>query len=99
MAQTKQIVEEIIKTNKIAVFSKSHCPYCTKAKQALAQLGLEFFHIELDNEDDGSAIQAYLLEKTNQRTVPNIFINEKHVGGCDNLLQVIKSGKIQALLQ
>ncbi|KAG1474041.1 hypothetical protein G6F56_000596 [Rhizopus delemar] len=97
MAQIEQIVEEIIKTNKIAVFSKSYCPYCTKAKQALTQLGLEFFHIELDNE--GNAIQAYLLAKTGQRTVPNIFINQKHVGGCDDLLRVISSGKIQELLQ
>lgn len=49
--------------------------------------------------DNGSAIQAYLLAKTGQRTVPNIFINQKHVGGCDDLLRVISSGKIQELLQ
>jgi glutaredoxin 3 len=40
-----------------------------------------FCSIRLDKVDEGSAIQDYLLEKTGQRTVPNIFINQKHVGG------------------
>ncbi|KAG0736834.1 hypothetical protein G6F57_011037 [Rhizopus arrhizus] len=99
MAQIEQIVEEIIKNNKIAVFSKSYCPYCTRAKKALEGLKLDFFHIELDNEEDGAAIQQYLLEKTGQRTVPNIFINQKHVGGSDDLMQAISSGNINQLLK
>ncbi|KAG1138933.1 hypothetical protein G6F37_010060 [Rhizopus arrhizus] len=99
MAQIEQIVEEIIKNNKIAVFSKSYCPYCTRAKKALEGLNLDFFHIELDEKEDGADIQGYLLAKTGQRTVPNIFINQKHVGGCDDLMQAISSGNINQLLK
>ncbi|KAG1049950.1 hypothetical protein G6F43_007753 [Rhizopus delemar] len=99
MSQIERIVEEIIQSNKIAVFSKTYCPYCTRAKKALEGLNLDFFRIELDNEEDGAAIQQYLLAKTGQRTVPNIFINQKHVGGCDDLMQAISSGNINQLLK
>ncbi|KAG0165900.1 hypothetical protein DFQ30_007877, partial [Apophysomyces sp. BC1015] len=97
MAQIEQIVEEIIKTNKIAVFSKSYCPYCVKAKQLLRKLGKEFFVIELDQKDDGAAIQQYLLELTGQRTVPSIFVNGTHIGGCDDLFSANDSGKFMQL--
>ncbi|KAI9260254.1 glutaredoxin [Sporodiniella umbellata] len=95
MAEVQQIVEKIISENKVAVFSKSYCPYCTKAKEALTKLGLTFFSIELDKEANGSEIQAYLQQKTGQRTVPNIFVNEDHIGGCDDLLKAISAGKVK----
>ncbi|KAI7905360.1 glutaredoxin-1 [Cokeromyces recurvatus] len=98
MAQVQQIVEEIIKNNKIAVFSKSYCPYCKRAKEALRELGEEFFVIELDQDANGAAIQQYLLDKTGQRTVPNIFINQQHIGGCDSLLAAKNNGSLQKLL-
>ncbi|CAE6454285.1 unnamed protein product [Rhizoctonia solani] len=79
----------------IAVFSKSWCPYCRKAKaqintfvdslSAAEKDQVELIVYELDNRDDGSAIQDYLEEKTKQRTVPNIFISEKHIGGSSDL--------------
>ncbi|KAI8378281.1 thioredoxin-like protein [Choanephora cucurbitarum] len=99
MSKIQQVVEEIINNNKIAVFSKSYCPYCQKAKKLLQDLGYEFFVIELDNESNGAAIQQYLQEKTGQRTVPNIFVNQQHVGGCDDLFAAKSSGKLQKLVQ
>jgi len=54
--------------------------------------------LELDEREDGDAIQAYLLEKTGQRTVPNVFINEKHVGGNDSVQAAKSSGELQKLL-
>jgi glutaredoxin 3 len=47
---------------------------------------------------NGAAIQQYLAEKTGQRTVPNIFINQKHIGGCDDLLAAKANGSLQKLL-
>lgn len=44
-------------------------------------------------------MQAYLQDKTGQRTVPNIFINQTHLGGCSDLLDAQKSGKLQKLIQ
>ena len=91
---TKQIAD-----NKVMVFSKTYCPYCTKAKEALSTLGVKFTAYELDEQSDGAAIQAALLEITGQRTVPNIFVKGQHIGGCDNTLAAIESGKLQAMLK
>ena len=87
-----------IANNAIVVFSKSYCPYCTKAKNVLAKLDVNVFIIELDNEETGAAIQAYLETLTGQRTVPNIFISQKHIGGCDDLLKLEKSGQLSTLV-
>ena len=50
------------------------------------------------NMKEGAEIQANLLEKTGQRTVPNIFVKGKHLGGCDNTLAAIKDGSFQKML-
>ncbi|KAG0378898.1 hypothetical protein BGX24_002453 [Mortierella sp. AD032] len=97
-AKIKTEVDAIIADNAIVVFSKSYCPYCTKAKNLLAQLGANAYIIELDNVDNGAAIQAYLAELTGQRTVPNIFISQKHIGGCDDLFKLEKNGQLKTLL-
>ena len=55
----------------MVVFSKSYCPYASKAKQTLASEGAVFHVIELDQRADGAAIQAALADKTGRRTVPN----------------------------
>ncbi|GAA5804142.1 Glutaredoxin-1 [Helicostylum pulchrum] len=98
MVKAQEIVEELISSNKVVVFSKSYCPYCSKAKNLLKELGIEFFAIELDNEDQGAAIQQYLHDKTGQRTVPNIFIAGQHVGGCDSLFAAKANGSLKKLL-
>lgn len=54
---------------------------------------------ELDNMKNGPDIQAALLEMTGQRTVPNVFIKGKHVGGNDKVQEANKSGKLKVLLQ
>ncbi|KAJ8065339.1 hypothetical protein OCU04_006027 [Sclerotinia nivalis] len=82
-AQTK--AESIIAENAVVVFSKSYCQYCNATKKLLNDLKANYFSIELDQVDDGSEIQAYLKEKTNQGSVPNIFIAQKHVGGNSDL--------------
>lgn len=72
--------------------------YCTKAKAILKEFGVEFFVMELDREEDGSDIQNYLHQKTGQRTVPNIFINQQHIGGCDSLVAAKANGSLKKLL-
>ncbi|XVF14075.1 hypothetical protein REPUB_Repub09cG0025600 [Reevesia pubescens] len=90
--------KEIVSTNSVVVFSKSYCPYCVTVKQLLQQLGASFKAIELDNEGDGAEIQAALAEWTGQRTVPNVFISGKHIGGCDTTTAMHKDGKLIPLL-
>jgi len=81
----KAKAQEIIDNNAVAVFSKSYCPYCKATKSLLSEQGAKAFIIELDQVDDGAAIQDALQEITNQRSVPNIFINHKHIGGNSDL--------------
>ncbi|ORY48322.1 glutaredoxin [Rhizoclosmatium globosum] len=95
---TKELVETSIANNKVMVFSKSSCPYCRKAKALLQSYNVAFEAIEIDTREDGSEIQGYLLSKTGQRTVPNIFIGQKHIGGCDDLHAVHNKGELKQLL-
>ena len=71
------------------VFSKSYCPYCTQAKSALDQINVKYGVIELDNIDEGAAIQAELLAMSGQRTVPNVYVKGSHLGGCDDTLSAV----------
>ena len=74
------------------VFSKSYCPFCNKTKQLLQRSQIAFKAVELDHEQGGDDMQIYLAKKTGQRTVPNIFINKKHLGGNDKLEAAAKNG-------
>ncbi|KAF9786726.1 putative GRX1-glutaredoxin [Thelephora terrestris] len=99
----KQTVEDAIAAHKIAIFSKSYCPFCTRAKNLInttfPHLKGQIYVKELDLADDGTAIQEYLAEKTRQKTVPNIFINKDHVGGCDKLISIQQQGQLVALVE
>ncbi|KAJ2065515.1 Glutaredoxin [Coemansia sp. S146] len=98
MSKVSKLVSGLISQNPVMVFSKSYCPYCTRAKNELTKKKIVFKAIELDNTKDGGDIQAYLQQLTTQRTVPNIFANGHHIGGCDDTLDKLASGKFQQLL-
>ncbi|KAJ4831493.1 hypothetical protein Tsubulata_004724 [Turnera subulata] len=90
--------KELVSSNSVVVFSKSYCPFCVSVKKLLDQLGANYKTVELDLEGDGSEIQAALAEWTGQRTVPNVFIGGKHIGGCDSTTGMHKEGKLVPLL-
>ncbi|KAL3493059.1 thioredoxin-like protein [Aspergillus germanicus] len=85
MASAKVKAQTIIDENGAVLFSKSYCPYCKASKSLLSELGANFKVLELDQIDDGAALQDALQEISGQRTVPNIFINHKHIGGNSDL--------------
>uniref|UniRef100_A0A146MC08 thioredoxin-disulfide reductase (NADPH) n=2 Tax=Lygus hesperus TaxID=30085 RepID=A0A146MC08_LYGHE len=91
-------IEEFVKGNQIAIFSKSWCPWCSKAKALLAAQGNHFQAWELDLDDDGVKIQAKLHEISGQNTVPNIFINGEHIGGFSDLSHYDTAGLLDELL-
>jgi len=101
LAAVEDQVEELIKSP-IAVFSKSYCPYCTRAKSLLSSLQQDSFTktIELDHEKDGPAIQSYLAKRAgvSRVTVPQIYIQQKLIGGCSELLVLHSAGKLAPLL-
>ncbi|KAI4350668.1 hypothetical protein L6164_005100 [Bauhinia variegata] len=90
--------KEIVSINPVVIYSKTHCPFCVDVKQLLTKLGATYKAIELDTEADGSDIQSALAEWTGQRTVPNVFIGGKHIGGCDSTTALHNEGKLEPLL-
>ncbi|KAL1273405.1 hypothetical protein QQF64_029267 [Cirrhinus molitorella] len=96
--QTRLKIKELIDSNQVMVFSKSSCPYCIKVKELFKELNVKCNAIELDLMEDGTNYQALLHEMTGQKTVPNVFINKKHIGGCDNTMKAHKDGVLQKLL-
>ncbi|XP_076924171.1 glutaredoxin-like [Bidens hawaiensis] len=96
MASAK--VKDLVSANPVLVFSKSYCPYCVSVKKLLTELNSSFKPIELDLESDGSEMQSALHEWTGQRSVPNVFIGGKHIGGCDSTVAMHKAGKLVPLL-
>ncbi|KAF5198834.1 Glutaredoxin [Thalictrum thalictroides] len=91
-------VKEIVSSNPVVVFSKTYCGYCNKVKQLFSQLNVSYKLIELDVESDGGEMQSALAQWTGQRTVPNVFIGGKHIGGCDAVMALNKEGKLVPLL-
>jgi len=94
-----EFVESEIESNDIVVFSKSYCPFCEKTKELFTSMNVEFKVHELDEMgDDGPELQMSLYKKTNQKSVPNVFVKQQHIGGNDDTQAAAKEGKIQELL-
>ncbi len=82
---------------KIEIYSSEGCPYCVKAKALLDRKGASYEEIDVTNDDDA---RRRLVEKANGlRTVPQIFINGAHIGGCDDLYSFEKKGELETLLR
>lgn len=79
----------------VIIYTTPICPYCVRAKNLLKQKGVEWTEIDV-SRDAGERMA--LMERTKQRTVPQIFINGQHVGGCDDLYALERAGKLDALL-
>ncbi|XP_044471252.1 glutaredoxin-C4-like [Mangifera indica] len=91
-------VKKTISSHDIVIFSKSYCPYCKRAKAVFKELNQVPHVIELNERADGSDIQDALLEIVGRRTVPQVFINGKHIGGSDDTVEAYESGKLAKLL-
>ncbi|KAK4055250.1 hypothetical protein OIV83_000532 [Microbotryomycetes sp. JL201] len=102
VAKARELVENMILSSRVAVFSKSYCPYCTEAKRILqAETGGEGVTVlELDQRADGSVIQQYLAERAQQTkvTVPQIYIRQQLRGGCSELKAIQSQGKLAGML-
>ncbi|SCV72028.1 BQ2448_4722 [Microbotryum intermedium] len=97
----KQTVDKHIKDSHVVVFSKSYCPYCKATKQLLNDLDAKATVFELDQMEEGKRAdwQAYLGEKTGQRTVPSVWIDGDFIGGNSDVQSAHTSGKLQKLLK
>ncbi|MBB6242068.1 glutaredoxin 3 [Rhodanobacter sp. MP1X3] len=83
--------------SKIEVYSTAVCPYCVSAKNLLKAKGLEWTEVRIDT--DPVQRDAMLTRSGGRRTVPQIFVNDQHVGGFDDLVAADRSGKLAQLLE
>lgn len=81
---------------KIEVYTKDYCPYCVKAMNLLRQKGLEFTEIDITN--DPEKMTEMMNRAKPRRTVPQIFINDVAIGGCDDLYALEEASKLDAML-
>lgn len=79
----------------VAVYTTRFCPYCIRAKQLLTHKGIEFVEYALDGKPQ---MRAELREKSGQNTVPQIWIGDTYVGGCDELFALERQSKLDALI-
>ena len=80
----------------VKMYTTAVCPYCIRAKQLLKAKGVE--QIEEIRIDTDPAQRQHMMETTGRRTVPQIFIGDTHVGGCDDLMALDARGGLLPLL-
>lgn len=81
---------------KIELYTKGYCPYCKRAKSLLEAKGVTFTDFEIDKQPE---LRGTMIDRADgASTVPQIFIGDTHVGGCDDLFALESSGKLDALL-
>lgn len=80
---------------KVIIYCSNWCPFCVRAKSLLSNKGIAFEEISVDGKPD---VRAQMAAKAKRTSVPQIWIDELHVGGCDELFALERSGKLDALL-
>lgn len=82
---------------KVVIYTTDYCPYCVRAKRLLDQKHVSYE--EIDVTHDQSLRDEMMKKAEGRRTVPQIFINEKPIGGCDDLHALDAAGKLDPLLK
>lgn len=81
----------------VVMYSTQVCPYCQMAERLLKQRGVE--HLEKRLIDKDPALREEMMSRTGRRTVPQIFIDDKHIGGYDDLSALDRKGELKPLLE
>ena len=80
----------------VVMYSTALCPFCIRAKYLLEQKGVQFEDRRVDLEPN---LRAEMMSLSGRHTVPQIWIGDQHIGGCDELHALERSGQLDALLQ
>ena len=80
----------------VEIYTKVNCHFCWRAKQLLTSKGVQFTEIAVDR---GGADKDTMVQRARGRTtVPQIFIGDQHIGGCDDLIALERAGKLDAMI-
>jgi len=82
--------------SKVKVYTKKNCPYCVRAKALLDRKGVEYEEVDAETDD---ALRAWLAEATGQRTVPQIFVGDRSLGGFTDIDALDRQGRLDAILR
>jgi glutaredoxin 3 len=80
----------------VQIYATDWCPYCSRARQLLTSKGVEIEEIDVESRPGA---REEMFARSGRRTVPQIFINQTHVGGCDDLIALNDAGGLDRLLQ
>ena len=80
----------------VVIYVTGWCPYCQRARALLSKKGIQFREVDVD---DDAKLREEMMARSGRRTVPQIFIGEKQVGGCDDLFALDGRGELDRLLQ
>lgn len=82
--------------SKVEIYTKGYCPYCHRAKALLEQKGVDFIEYPIDQQPE---LRDVMINRANGgHTVPQIFIEDAHIGGCDDLIALNNQDKLDPLL-
>ena len=83
--------------SKVTIYTKPYCPYCVRALGLLEDKGVDFTEIEAGFDPD---LRREMIQRSGGRaTFPQIFIGERHIGGCDEMMALERSGQLDPLLR
>jgi glutaredoxin 3 len=82
-------------SGRVIVYSTQYCGYCQRAKQLLDRKKIPYSEIDVTND---TALREKMEAESGRRTVPQIFIDGKHIGGCDDLYELDRNGGLDTLL-
>jgi len=80
----------------IVIYSSNFCPFCVRAKQLIEHKGLAFKEVLIDGEP---ATRQKMMQLSGRHTVPQIWIGDTHVGGCDELFALERAGELDSLVK
>jgi glutaredoxin 3 len=80
---------------KVTIYTRPFCGYCARALKLLGDKGADFTEIEAGMDP---ALRKEMMDRSGGTTFPQIFVGERHIGGCDDLMALERAGKLDALL-
>lgn len=81
---------------KVTIYTRQFCPYCTRAVALLKEKGADFN--EIDAGMDAARREEMIQRSNGGRTFPQIFVGERHIGGCDDMMALERAGKLDPML-
>ena len=92
------LLHTFVQNNRVAIISKTTCPFCDRVKKLFADINEPIRTIEINQEPDGADIHKQVIERVGKTSVPQVFVKGTHIGGCDDTLASFESGKLRDLL-